>query len=377
MKVLLRELQDDLYAKGITNKELAKKWGVSSSVVSDVFNSKSQMRFYYLSRTLNNLYEERDIRVQKLERYITNTKARNLREAMEYLSLRGEFGLLKNVVDKEKESSNCENREWAHVYDLILKRYTSNIPPIEWFRSIEKINRTAKTLEMKILTEILLCQALYQNRNYRSLFDHLKELEIEINKIKNKFIKNSFTVRYKEALSVISLQSGRVDDSRRASKELLAIYEEDNSFVIPMITALGKVGESFIFDNYELAKKYLEEGINFLSTYSDEGLGKKRGMFQYTLNFLKMFHWRDLEGLEETLGDIELSYYRFKQGNHKEAERLLLANKDSGEVSTPFENFYLGLARNDKDLIKKSLELFEESGNIFYSKLPKLYLGIL
>lgn len=377
MKVLLRELQDDLYAKGITNKELAKKWGVSSSVVSDVFNSKSQMRFYYLSRTLNNLYEERDIRVQKLERYITNTKARNLREAMEYLSLRGEFGLLKNVVDKEKESSNCENREWAHVYDLILKRYTSNIPPIEWFRSIEKINRTAKTLEMKILTEILLCQALYQNRNYRSLFDHLKELEIEINKIKNKFIKNSFTVRYKEALSVISLQSGRVDDSRRASKELLAIYEEDNSFVIPMITALGKFGESFIFDNYELAKKYLEEGINFLSTYSDEGLGKKRGMFQYTLNFLKMFHWRDLEGLEETLGDIELSYYRFKQGNHKEAERLLLANKDSGEVSTPFENFYLGLARNDKDLIMKSLELFEESGNIFYSKLPKLYLGIL
>jgi len=377
MKMLLRELQDDLYAKGITNKELAKKWGVSSSVVSDVFNSKSQMRFYYLSRTLNNLYEERDIRVQKLERYITNTKARNLREAMEYLSLRGEFRLLKNVVDKEKESSNCENREWAYVYDLILKRYTSNIPPIEWFRSIEKVNRTAKTLEMKILTEILLCQALYQNRNYRSLFDHLKELEIEINKIKNKFIKNSFTVRYKEALSVISLQSGRVDDSRRASKELLAIYEEDNSFVIPMITALGKVGESFIFDNYELAKKYLEEGINYLSTYSDEGLGKKRGMFQYTLNFLKMFHWRDLEGLEETLGDIELSYYRFKQGNHKEAERLLLANKDSGEVSTPFENFYLGLARNDKDLIKKSLELFEESGNIFYSKLPKLYLGIL
>lgn len=377
MKVLLRELQDDLYTKGITNKELAKKWGVSSSVVSDVFNSKSQMRFYYLSRTLNNLYEERDIRVQKLERYITNTKARNLREAMEYLSLRGEFGLLKNVVDKEKESSNCENREWARVYDLILKRYTSNILPIEWFRSIEKINRTAKTLEMKILTEILLCQALYQNRNYRSLFDHLKELEIEINKIKNKFIKNSFNVRYKEALSVISLQSGRVEDSRRASKELLAIYEEDNSFVIPMITALGKVGESFIFDNYELAKMYLEEGINFLSRYSDEGLGKKRGMFQYTFNFLKMFHWRDLEGLEETLGDIELSYYRFKQGNHKEAERLLLANKDSGEVSTPFENFYLGLARNDKDLIKKSLELFEESGNIFYSKLPKLYLGIL
>lgn len=377
MKVLLRELQDDLYAKGITNKELAKKWGVSSSVVSDVFNSKSQMRFYYLSRTLNNLYEERDIRIQKLERYINNTKARNLREAMEYLSLRGEFGLLKNIVEKEKESSNGENREWAHVYDLILKRYTSDIIPIDWFRRIEKINRTAKTLEMKILTEILLCQALYQNRNYRSLFDHLKELEIEINKIKNKFIKNSFTVRYKEALSVISLQSGRVDDSRRVSKELLAIYEEDNSFVIPMITALGKAGESFIFDNYELAKKYLEEGIKFLSTYSDKGLGKKRGMFQYTLNFLKMFHWRDLEGLEETLGDIELSYYRFKQGNHKEAERLLLANKGSGDVSTPFENFYLGLARNDKDLIKKSLELFEESGNIFYSKLPKLYLGIL
>ncbi|MFY0147838.1 AimR family lysis-lysogeny pheromone receptor [Bacillus cytotoxicus] len=377
MKVLLRELQDDLYAKGITNNELAKKWGVSSGTVSDVLNGKIQMRFCYLSKTLIILYDDREIRRSKIRRYISTTKPRNLREAMEYLSLRGEFDLLNRIVEKEKDSKNYENREWAKVYKLIWKRYTNDISPTDLYKDIEKANRNAKTLEMKILTEILLCQVLYQNRNYRSLFDYLKDLESEINKIKNKFIKNSFGVRYKEALCVLLLQSGRVDEARKISVELMNIYDNDNSFFIPMITALGKLGESYIFDDYESAKKYLQNGIRILSTYQEKGFTTKRELFEYTLNFLKMFHWKDIDGLEEILGEVELSFFKFRQGKYKEAEELLLKNIGNGEVSTPFETLYLGLVRNDRNLIKKSLEQFEELGNIFYSRLPKLYLGIL
>lgn len=377
MKVLLRELQDDLYAKGITNNELAKKWGVSSGIVSDVFNGKTQMRFYYLSKTLINLYEDREIRRTKVKRYISMTKPRSLREAMEYLSSRGEFSLLKNVVEKESNSPNKVNREWAGVYALILKRYTENIKPKEFYAMIESKNRCAKTLEMQILTELLLCQALYQNKNYRSLFDRLSEVEKDINEIKNKFIRNSFMIRYKEAFGVISLQRGYAATTRDICKDILEIYENDVSFVIPYITAIGKIGESYFFDDYDKAKFFLEKGISLLETFSEVGLVKKKEMFQYTLNFLKMFHWKDTDGLEQILGDAGMAYFRCRQGRYEEAEQLLKQIERKNGGLTSFETFYLGLARNDRELLKKSLEMFEESGNIFYSKLPKTYLGII
>ncbi|MGQ8826942.1 AimR family lysis-lysogeny pheromone receptor [Bacillus sp. NA_146.1] len=377
MKVLLRELQDDLYAKGITNNELAKKWGVSSGTVSDVLNGKIQMRFYYLSKTLINLYDDREIRRSKVKRYINMTKPRSLREAMEYLSSRGEFSLLKSVVESEKDSSNKENREWAGVYELILKRYTEKINPKEFYAMIEIKNRRAKTIEMQILTELLLCQALYQNKNYRSLFDRLSEVEKDINDIKNKFIKNSFMIRYKEAVGVISLQRGYAMETRNVCNDVINAYENDVSFVIPYITAIGKIGESYFFDDYEKAKLFLEKGIALLDDFSDVGLVNKKEMFQYTLNFLKMFHWKDTEGLEKTLGKTGMAYFRCRQGRYEEAEQLLIQIENENGKLTSFETFYLGIARNDRELLKKSLEMFEESGNIFYSKLPKLYLGII
>ncbi|PJZ20689.1 AimR family lysis-lysogeny pheromone receptor (plasmid) [Bacillus tropicus] len=377
MKVLLRELQDDLYAKGITNNELAKKWGVSSGTVSDVLNGKIQMRFYYLSKTLINLYDDREVRRSKVKRYINMTKPRSLREAMEYLSSRGEFSLLKSVVESEKNSSNKENREWAGVYELILKRYTEKVNPKEFYAMIENKNRRAKTTEMQILTELLLCQALYQNKNYRSLFDRLSEVEKDINDIKNKFIKNSFLIRYKEAVGVISLQRGYAIETRNVCNDVINAYKNDVSFVIPYITAIGKIGESYFFDDYEKAKLFLEKGIALLDDFSEVGLVNKKEMFQYTLNFLKMFHWKDTEGLEKILGKAGMAYFRCRQGRHEEAEQLLMQIENENGKLTSFETFYLGIARNDRELLKKSLEMFEESGNIFYSKLPKLYLGII
>lgn len=377
MKVLLREIQDDLYAKGITNNELAKKWGVSSGTVSDVLNGKIQMRFYYLTKTLINLYDDREVRRSKVKRYINMTKPRSLREAMEYLSSRGEFSLLKSVVESEKNSSNKENREWAGVYELILKRYTEKINPKEFYAMIESKNRRVKTIEMQILTELLLCQALYQNKNYRSLFDRLSEVEKDINDIKNKFIKNSFIIRYKEAVGVISLQRGYAMETRNVCNDVINAYKNDVSFVIPYITAIGKIGESYFFDDYEKAKLFLEKGIALLDDFSEVGMVNKKEMFQYTLNFLKMFHWKDTEELEKNLGKAGMAYFRCRQGRYEEAERLLIQIENENGKLTSFETFYLGIARNDRELLKKSLEMFEESGNIFYSKLPKLYLGII
>ncbi len=94
-------------------------WGISVSGVSYVFRGEREISLCYLAKTLVLLYEDHSTRRNLLEMYLDVAKPENAREAMEYLSLRGEFDLLKTLVDREKNSDTEENAKWAEVYGLI------------------------------------------------------------------------------------------------------------------------------------------------------------------------------------------------------------------------------------------------------------------
>ncbi|KEK24737.1 AimR family lysis-lysogeny pheromone receptor [Bacillus gaemokensis] len=376
MENLLKKINDDLYVAKITNKELARYWGVTQSVVSDVLNGRTQMRFCYFSKTLNCLYKDNAIQTNLMKRYIEKNKLRNLREAMEYFSLHGDFGLLKEVVDRELNSDATCNKEWASVYDLIYKMYTEQWEFKELYNLIVKKHRSSKTLEMKILTELLMCQMLYHLGNYRLLFERLQEIELEIKRIKNKFIRDSFTIRFKEAICVISLQRGNINKTRRMGNEILEAFECNPFFIIPKVNALLKMGESYVFENYKTAKFFLEKSFETLEYVSDIKMTKKKQLIKNTLNFLVIYWGQNIDSLEEEIHCAEMAYLKIKQGKNKEAEELLIHLENKMGELTDFQTLYLGLAREDKNLIKKSLEMCEETGNIFYSQLPKRYLGL-
>ncbi|KFM95180.1 hypothetical protein D0U04_30035 [Bacillus clarus] len=376
MEALLKKINNDLYGAKITNKELAEYWGVTQSIVSDVLNGRTQMRFCYFSKTLNCLYKDMTIKRDLIKKYIEKNKLRNLREAMEYLALKGDFELLKQVVDKELNTGASCNKEWASVYNLIYRMYTEKWEFKTLYNLIVKKNKSSKTLEMQILTEILICQMLYHLGNYRLLFNRLQEIELDIKNIKNKFIRTCFEIRFKEAVCIISLQRGNINETREIAKEILDVSECNNFFVIPKINALLKIGESYIFEDYKTAKFFLGKSLEVLGGVSSLGIARKKQLIENTLNFLFIYWGEEIDCLEEGIHCAELAYLKVKQGKNKEAEELLmhLANR-TGEL-TDFQTLYLGLAREDKKLIKKSLEMCEETGNIFYSQLPKKYLGL-
>ncbi|MEK4893930.1 AimR family lysis-lysogeny pheromone receptor [Bacillus sp. FSL M7-0996] len=376
METLIKKIKDDLYVAKITNKELAGYWSVTPSIVSDVLNGRTQMRFCYFSKTLNYLYKDTTIKRNLIKKYIEKNKLRNLREAMEYLSLQGDFELLKQVVDTELNAGASSNKEWASVYDLIYRMYTEEWEFKTLYNLIMKQNRSSKTLEMKILTEILICQMLYHWGNYRLLFNRLQDIELDIKNIKNKFIRKCFDIRFKEAFCIISLQRGNTDETRRSANEILDLTEQDPFFVIPKINALLKLGESYIFEDYKTAKFFLEKSLETLERVSNIGIVRKKQLIKNTLNFLFIYWGEEMDYLETEIHCAELAYLKIKKGKKKEAEELLMyLEKQTGEL-TDFQTLYLGLAKEDKNLIKKALEMCEETGNIFYSQLPKKYLGL-
>ena len=128
-----------------------------------------------------------------------------------------------------------------------------------------------------------------------------------------------------------------------------------------------------------VSKGYLETAISKIESLSCYiGLERKKEQINATLNFLKVYHWKDIEGLEEKLTGMELALFLVKKGDMKIAEQVLLdLEKKNGRLSD-LQTFVLALSRNsNKELLIKSLRMCEENGNIFYSFLPKKELGLI
>lgn len=376
MSILVSRLDGERYVAGIKKKDLATHWGVVPSVVTDVFKGRIQMSFCYLSRMHDLLKKGNESKANDIAHYIKAAKLENLQETMEYLSLSGEFNTLEKVVEKVKEKGNIE---WAEVYELLSKRYTSKSDYVELYKQIKAKEKQVKSLEMSILIELILCQALYQCGNYTLLSDRLKDIKNNINTIQNKYIKKTFKIRLHDAIGVIALQRGEVQKARKSCLEVLKASESDTTYKIAEITSLGKLGESYIFEDYEVAKNYLETAISKIGVLSScVGLERKKKQINNTLNFLKVYHWKDIERLEEKLTGMELALFLVKKGDVKGAERVLLDLETKNGKLSDLQMFVLALARNsNKDLLKKSLAMCEENGNIFYSFLPKKELGLI
>jgi hypothetical protein len=380
LQELLTTIRKDLSIIGVKQKELANDWGVSPSGVSDVFNSKREMSFCFLSKTLirlNNFYGSKKQK-EIILNFISIAKPENRREALEFAYQQGEFDLLKWIIDMEKQSKTFENREWADVFDLIIKRNTENLGIENFYNLIDEKRKKVTTLEMKIFLDLTKIQTLYQTGNYKLLNQKLINLEKEIQKITNKFIKLCYQVRFKEAVSVISLQRGKIQETRKTCREILEICEAESFLRIPAATALFKMGESFVFEDYEVSKEYLEKAISFLANDQHYlGMARKRQFAKNTLLFLKI-HEGKLEGvIPEDIHPAELAYLRIQQRKESEAIEILLELEKENDELSDIQTFYLGLAKKEEGLIIKSLQKFEDTGNIFYSQLPKKYLGIL
>ncbi|MGA5676181.1 AimR family lysis-lysogeny pheromone receptor [Bacillus bombysepticus] len=379
----LNQIEKELYVAGIRKNKLANHWGVQPSTVTKIFKGNNDMSFGFLSKTVILLNKGIQVQENMLKDYleVTKPKSENLREAMEDLALRGKFDLLVRIINSEMQSEVWENKEFANVYQIIYKRYLGELNAKQYHKALHLENKRVKTLEMEVLTEILLCQAQYQTGNYIALYERLKSLEFKIDNISNKYLRECFKLRYKEAIAVTSLQGGDVDKSRRVCIDLLDELEWDNFFSFPKVNAYLKLGESYVFSvgEYENSKYYLEKTLQVIGDRKVEAVEKKKKMVQHTLSFLKIHHDKEISDTD-VVHPSELAYLMIKQGNTTGAREMLKQIKSSTGELTDIQTAYLALTYEGakrEELMKQSLLMCQKSGNIFYSNLPKIHLGLI
>lgn len=379
----LGQIEKELCVAGIRKNKLADHWGVKPSTVTKVFKGNTDISFGFLSKTMILLNKGIQVQGNMLKNYIdvTNPKSENLREAMEDLALRGKFDLLIGVINSELQSKVSENKEFARVYLIIYQRYIGELNAKQYHKALYVESKSVKTTEMEVLTEILLCQAQYQTGNYTALNERLKSLETKIDEISNKYLRECFKLRYREAIAVTSLQGGEVDEARSVCIKLLDELEWDNFFSFPKVNAYLKLGESYVFSEgeYETSKYYLEKTLQVIGNRKVKGIEKKKEMVQHTLSFLKIHHDKEISD-SDVIHPGEMAYLMIRQGNTVGARELLNQIKSAAGKLTDVQTAYLALTYEGtkrEELMKQSLLMCQKSGNIFYSNLPKIYLGLI
>lgn len=381
MQKLLIKMKDDLFAAGITNKELAVRLGINEKKVSYYLNGNTQFSFQCFSETLMQLYKNNpELRRSCLFEYCEKIKGnKNLKIGMEFVHTRGEFDLLETLIKKAELSKDEVTKEWAKVYRILYKRSKEGLVGKPLITEVEENRKTVKSIEMNLLLDIIYCYGLYDLSDYRFLYRYARDVKEKIeNEIpqKEKFLKQSFTIKINESIHATCLILCKIKKAREYTHYLMNYLGEPGKYPIPQASALYVLGESYIFEDYNKAKFHLEQSLYALGeTFNDKMENKKKCIIN-TINFLKIYHGKDLDDLH-LVDSAEIAFLEVKKGNKKKAIEILNAlEKANGKLSA-FQLCYMGIAKEDRKMIEKSLKKFEEMGNIFYAQLPKIYLGIL
>jgi tetratricopeptide (TPR) repeat protein len=355
-------------------EDIAKEIGITPGTFSKNLTEKNQFGFWNLIKLLNILYEN-DINKQRemLATFCSVTSSKkNLRIAMEYANAKGDLPLLKLLVDQEKRSSLAMNREWAYVYELVWLRSSGSIKKQELLAKLEdrKGSKVIKTKEMKVLYGILTYYTMYDLEKYNSLFEYAEVLLPEVNEITDSFIKSSYLGRIKEGLAYAYLVQDDLEKSRDLCQEILEIEDLEGCFHLLMASALVYLAESYTFECYDSASRYIKKSLEQIEPYNFEREIQRKQSILNTYAFIKLVNKRELENIK-IYHPAEESFLEIVKGNYQNAVDILNNLEKKNGFLSSMQYCILGIAKNDITLIEKSIALHECAGNRFYCKFPK------
>lgn len=335
--------------------DLAKEMGVAGGTLSKNLTGKTQFGFWTLVKLLNILYDDINKRQEMLYTFCSVTTSKiNLRIAMEYANAKGDLGLLKLIVDREKNSPLAMNREWAYAYELVWMRSCGILQGKALLDELEerKKRKIIKTEEIKVLYGILTFYTMYDLEKFNSLFDYAEVMQPNIELITDEFIRTAYSGRIKEGLSYAYLMQDNIDKSREICHEILNFKDDKNCFSLLRASALVYLAESYTFESYERASWYINKSLETLELCQSERANRRKENVLNTYAFIKLVNRQGLDSIS-IYHPAEESFFEIVKGNYKKAEIILNNIKNENGSLKPIEYCYLGLATNDTTLLEK------------------------
>ncbi|EJQ93175.1 hypothetical protein IGW_02776 [Bacillus cereus ISP3191] len=390
----LNDMHESLKSNGYTNRKLATRFNVTHTTVNSYFNKPGKFDFMHLVDALK-LYKPKDINFRRkcIKECIPTLSHKNLKLALEVLDMFGEYELQDEVIqqimsfkinkyEKEKKKGNSKtvriNLNLVPLYKTLRERSEKTITPKVFFEKVDKMRKCQKYTdnELVIISVLNTIYSFFDLGNYKMVNEYIQQLLPDIMKIKCHTLRYSLLLRIKEMKIFVTLHENNLDESRELCFEI--INDQTNCYVSTKAVAYCKIGESYVFFNYQSAKEYMEKSLNVIGDPVNRKLEIRREKVLNTLLFLKIYHKKELHTINiENLDDAEKAFLYVKLGeNQKAIEILQILENNNGYLSS-FQLYYMGLAvggEEGKKYLEMSLESFSKSGDFFYVFLPKTAL---
>ncbi|MGH1212650.1 AimR family lysis-lysogeny pheromone receptor [Bacillus cereus] len=398
MQVLLdlNDMQECLKSNGYTNRKLATRFKVTHTTVNSYFKKQGKFDFMHLVDALK-LYKPKnvDFRRECIKECIPTLSHKNLKLALEVLDMFGEYDLQdlviqrimsfktnKNKSEEEKKKGNSKtvriNLNLVPLYKTLRERSENTTTPKRFFEKVDKMRKNQKYSdnELVIISVLNTIYSFFDLGNYKMVNEHIQQLLPDILGIKCHTLRDSLLLRIKEMEVFVALHENNLDESRELCFEI--IKDQSNCYVSTKAVAYCKIGESYVFSDYQNAKEYMEKSLNIIGVPVNKKLEVRREKVLNTLLFLRIYHEKDLHTINpENLDDAEKAFLYVKLGENQKAIKILQALQNTNGYLSSFQLYYMGLAvggEEGKKYLEMSIESFSKSGDYFYIFLPKTAL---
>lgn len=391
MQELLTNMNEKLKSNGYTNRKLAKRFDVTHTTVNGYFSTKGKFDFMHFVDALR-LYKPNDVEFRRewVKKMIPHLSHKNLKLALEVLDMFGEYKLQDMVMqqisspkntgdEKEKKKGNSKtvriNLNLVPLYRTLRERSENTITSKMFFEKVDKMRKKQKYTdnELVILSVLNTIYSYFDLGNYKMVNEHIRQLLPDILDIKCHTLRDSFLLRIKEMNIFVELHENNLEKSRELCFEI--INEETNCYISTKAVAYCKVGESFVFSDYQKAKEYMEKSLDIIGNPVNRKLEIRREKVLNTLLFLKIYHEKDLHTINlEDLDEAEKAFIYIRLGENEKAIKILKTLQNENGYLSSFQLYYMGLAvggEEGKKYLEMSAESFSKSGDFFYISLPQ------
>ncbi|MEC0166605.1 AimR family lysis-lysogeny pheromone receptor, partial [Bacillus cereus] len=261
------------------------------------------------------------------------------------------------------------------LYQTLRERSENTITPKVFFEKVEKMRKNQKYIDNELVIMLILntIYSFFDLGNYKMVNEYIQQLLPDIIKIKCRSLRDSFLLRIKEMEIFVNLHENKLRESRQQCFDI--INDETNCYVSTKAVAYCKIGESYVFSDYQKAKEYMEKSLKAIGDPPNKKLELRREKVLNTLLFLRIYHKRDLHTINfDDLDEAERAFLYVRLGENEKAIRILQTLKINNGYLSSFQLYYMGLAvggKEGKRYLELSLESFSKSGDFFYMFLPK------
>ncbi|WP_377559011.1 AimR family lysis-lysogeny pheromone receptor [Ornithinibacillus salinisoli] len=288
---------------------------------------------------------------------LQSTSSEIQKKGLEFLYINNFYDDLQQLIYINEESESISNRLWAKVYQIVLDRRIKRYPPEVLRHELQRIKTDEP--ELKCLKEFVIVDTYYDQLDFSKIGNFLSKQQVLFDAIDDHFMLSSFNLRLYQKLFIYYWKRNELIMAR---KYAFRAINQTNSPKTKLNMHIN-LGLTYSFDTYYQGMYHLKEALKIAKRYNL----KQRiySIENYNIPFLSAI-FKKVNGI--TSNDItEQAHIEIAKGNNDKAIKLL----ENVELNSPFKMYYMGLAKQDSNLLIESSKFFiEKRSDYFFSKLP-------